>query len=399
VGWFHDLTAAGLLIGTTVVLSCESSTALAGAEASTQPSPAAPDGPSLSAASEAPALPSLACLGAEAPLAISKGLPLVDVRVGDAAEHVARFLVDYATTRSTIDLSKFTRPGPTATHCDPTELGQLCTFTDFDFFGAWGEVSLRTSHYGSEQAGILGTDFTGGVALTLDYAARKVRRADKKTLCSAEAFAAAGFVPLSSTGFFTDDVDELRPLTDVIEEPLASLRREEPGEREGQSPSNVIADAHSDRTVANVPTVPLRLGDVTALAQLDTGFDDALVPFSVNVNEAFFAEVMSKSPTALVRAPEKDLSLSTCIGVAEAVEAYTLAAGASVELVGEKGRPAFGTPTATIFVKRTPPSARECGGIGTWTVPGAQVGATFFAAMGPIVFDPFGSRVWVRSRP
>ena len=53
-------------------------------------------------------------------------------------------------------------------------------------------------------------------------------------------------------------------------------------------------------------------------------------------------------------------------------------------------------PAAVVFVKRTPASAKSCGGIGTWTAPAAQMAASFFVDLGVIVFDPFRSRVMVR---
>ena len=52
-------------------------------------------------------------------------------------------------------------------------------------------------------------------------------------------------------------------------------------------------------------------------------------------------------------------------------------------------------PGVTRFVKRTPPAARVCGGIGTWPQPAAQLGASFFAG-GSLVVDPFSARVWFR---
>lgn len=317
----------------------------------------------------------LACLGDEAPITLAGGLPYATVTIGEAPAYDASFLVDYGTNASTIDLSKFAPPGPAATGCDPTLLGQRCRFARFDFFGPWGPVSLYTDAHGAgggvDQAGILGTDFTSRVAVSLDYARSKARRADQATFCAPADFAAAGMAPLSADGFFTNDVSKLRPLSDVIA---------------GSAPSI---------TVANVPTIPLRVAGVTAHAQLDTGFDDALVPFSVNVNEAFFDALAAAAPNALVRAADKDLSLTTCAGVNEPVVAYTLGPGAAVELVGEDGGAVRSFPGATLFVKRTPEAARRCGGIGTWTVPAAQVAASFYVALGLVAFDPFGSRVWI----
>jgi hypothetical protein len=152
--------------------------------------------------------------------------------------------------------------------------------------------------------------------------------------------------------------------------------------------------------VPNVPTVTLRIAGVAAHAQLDTGFDDALVPFSVNVNAAFAGAIAAVDPDALVRVPAKDLALSTCLaGVSEPVEAYRLADGVAAGLVDASGTVARAWPSATVYVKRTPPSAFVCGGIGTWDAPAAQLSGSFTADLGAVVFDPFGGRVWVRPPP
>jgi len=385
MGRFHVLAALGLVPSALVMLSCEGrgeappvSTATAGLDASeTHDRPA--QGASPSADDALPTTdPALACLGAEALITLASGLPYVTVTVGDAPTYPGSFLLDYGTNFSTLDLSKLAPPGPPAPGCDPTLLGQRCSFANLDFFGSWGPVSLRTAAHGdgtgASQAGILGTDFTSHVAVSIDYARSKVHRAfDEASFCTESAFAAAGFSALSTAGFFTNDPSKLRPLADVI------------------------AGSSSSFSVANVPTVPLRIAGVIAHAQLDTGFDDALVPFSVNVNEAFLAAVTARDPSAVVRMPDKDVSLTTCAGVAEAVEAYALAPGAALDFVGEAGQSVKSFPTATLFVKRTPEAAKKCGGIGTWTVPAAQVAASFYVSFGLVAFDPFGSRVWVKS--
>jgi hypothetical protein len=303
----------------------------------------------------------------------------VKARVGappNAAE--GEFLLDLATTRTTIDLAAFKGTRPVASGCDATRLGERCAFDAFDLFGDLGPVTLTTADhegYGAGKvrpAGILGTDLLSRMVLTLDYAGLRVHAADEAALCDDDTFAARGLVALSSAGFYANDVSTLRPLRDVI------------------------SDAAPGITVPNVPSVPIRVGAATAPAQLDTGFDDYLYPFSINVNEAFFAAITKASPEALVRAADRDLSLSTCAGVAERVEAYVLAAGGEAALVDESGAPAFATAQATVFVKRTPAAAKRCGGIGTWTAPAAPVGGTFFDALGTTVFDPFGGRIWVK---
>jgi hypothetical protein len=49
----------------------------------------------------------------------------------------------------------------------------------------------------------------------------------------------------------------------------------------------------------------------------------------------------------------------------------------------------------TLFLKDSPAEIRRCGGIGTWTRPAAQLGASFVND-GTLVVDPFGQRLWFR---
>jgi hypothetical protein len=308
-----------------------------------------------------------ACLGASIPIVITTG-PHASLAVGAApSTYVASFLVDYATTGSIIDLSTFAPPGPTATGCNPQVLGQLCTFADLDFFGPWGLVTLRTS-----TATILGTDFLAHGIYTLDYTNKRMLHvASTGAACADAALAGAGLVALSTAGFFASDLSLLKPQHDI----------------ESSAPLGI--------SVANVPVVPVKVAGTAAIAQLDTGFDDKVVPHSINVNVAMLDAINAASPGALLRDPAMDLSLSTCAGVSEPAEAYHFAAGASFELVDTGGAVARSWSTATVFVKRTPPAALTCGGIGTWSSPAAQIGTSFFTDMGALVFDPYASRVWV----
>jgi hypothetical protein len=317
----------------------------------------------------------VACLGASARMTLSGGLPFADVLVDGKP---GAFLVDFATTGSAIDLAAFDTP-PTATGCDPSKLGAACSFASFDLLGAWGRVTLFTSRLFApddtvREAGVLGTDLARMSALTLDYAGARIFRAGEGALCDDAKLLAGGFVPLSAKGFFARDASSLALF------------------------SSVAASSTGSATVPNVPTVPVRIGGVSALAQLDTGFSDKVLPFSINVNEAMLAAIQAKDPALLVRDASRDQSLTTCAGVAEAVDAYRLAPAASVELVTESGAAARAWSQAVLFVKHTPSAAIRCGGIGTWSVPAAQMAASFFIDTKTMIFDPFTSRVWVKSR-
>lgn len=324
----------------------------------------------------------LPCLGDGGPLVLSGGLPYVKVGLGRASAswREETFLVDFGTSFSTIDRS--TLPPPfhrAATGCErSSKLGELCTFDVFDFLGDWGPVSLRHARRTSgdvRQVGILGTDLTSTSAITIDYERSWVRRASRSVFCDDAELLSLGFTSLSTAGFFSNELSKLRPLSDVV------------------------AKAPSTAPVANVPTVPLRIGGIVAHAQLDTGFADALVPFSLNVNEALLRALRTSVPDAIVRDPDKDLVLSTCVDESEPVEAYALRSDVPLDFLNVASRVAKSFYDVTLFVKRTPPAAQKCGGVGTWTAPAAQVSASFLAAFGSVVFDPFGSRVWVKREP
>ena len=311
----------------------------------------------------------LDCLGERRPLVISRDLPFMEVSVGTSASR-GLFLLDLATTLSVIDMAAFD-PAPIATGCNPDLLFEDCGFSDFEFFGSWGPVTLVTQNLaglgGVREAGIVGTDFMSQMILTFDYANEEVARA--QTLCSDAELEGAGYTPISTAGFYSNSFSNLRPLQDVV------------------------SSASPGITVPNVPTVPARIGDTQMNVQLDTGFDDSLVPRSINVNEAFFTRLQAAIPGALTRDAGNDVALSTCAGVAESVEAWRVSeplrfdtlAGAPIEL-----------DDVVLFVKRTPAAAQRCGGIGTWDAPAGQLAASLHAALRELIVDPYTSRVWVR---
>jgi hypothetical protein len=313
------------------------------------------------------------CVGTVATADRGSGAFFARVTVGAAPNaYPADFLVDFGSTGSEIDLSAF--PTPPASSCD-AGAGQYCTFADFDFFGSWGQVTFYTAKSGTKgtvrQGGILGTGFLSAHPFTLDYRGARIFAGSNTAFCSDAELTAAGFRPMTTKGFYAHDLGTLNPL------------------------SVVDSTASKGTNVPNVPTVKLHVGGVEALAELDTGFDDAVVPLSINVNEAYLAAIQAAAPAALTRTPALDLQLSTCAGVNEDVAAYKVTGDA--ELWADDGKAARTEKGAVLFVKHTPPAAKYCGGIGTWTVPAAQVGASFYESAGVVIFDAIHSRVWMPS--
>jgi hypothetical protein len=92
-------------------------------------------------------------------------------------------LIDYGTTKSTIDPQNFINGKP-APQTNTTN-----KFENFGFMGSWGTVSLTQQDYSryqsignNKQAGIIGTDFLTVNIYTIDYNTNKVFRAKQNSL-------------------------------------------------------------------------------------------------------------------------------------------------------------------------------------------------------------------------
>jgi hypothetical protein len=303
----------------------------------------------LVAVAPAEAAPLADCLGETRSLILSSGMPYTPVRVQGRSGF---FVVDLGSDGSAIS------PGGFLGGLGPQPLpGSTNRFGGLDFFGPWPPLTLKVQDHSGirgplPQAGLIGTDLLQGHVLTLDYAHGLLHRADRAGFCSDGKLLQAGFRPLSN---------------------LAAAQG-------GPAPT--------------IPTVPVRIGTSMGVAQVDTGYDDGLHPPSLNINRAWF-EQLRAAGLRLQRWPAADLSLSTCAGVAETVRAYRLPPGEVVELVGSDGTTVRRLEGVTLGLKESPAAARRCGGIGTWTQPAGQLGASFVND-GTLVVDPFRQRLWFR---
>jgi hypothetical protein len=303
-----------------------------------------------------------ACVGRSMPMQLSGERNYVNVRLGyDASAVVGGFLLDFGANGSTVDFGGFSPIGPTPASCsgDAGAPGAPCAFAGFDFFRDWGSVNLVTADYSflvnpPRQAGIIGTAFLSVYPFTLDYVGQKLWRSEPRAFCSDAQLLAAGFAPLPSGGFYTHTFSSLRPLSDVI----------------AGDP-----DATAGFTVPNVPTVPVSISGVSALAKLDTGYDDRIIRHPINVNQPLLDAILAKDSAMIVRDPTKDLYLTTCVpGFSQKAEAYRFIAPRNVEFLAEGGSVARSDSTPISFLKHEEGSSASCGGIETWTVPAAQLG-------------------------
>jgi len=302
------------------------------------------------------------CLGDALPVQVVHQMPYVTVQVDGRP---GAFVIDFGA-----DVSAITPAGFSGSPPHPVA-GTSDRYARFDFFGPWTGVRLLPQPTapvvgGIRQAGVIGTNFLGQHVVTLDYPGHRVFRSAPGAFCSDARLRAAGFQALSTRGYYAAN-------TAALQCPSAGMP--------GRCP--------------NIPVLPVRIGTVSAVAQIDTGFDDGQVPHSMNINLPFL-NALQAAGIRLVPRPDISLTLSTCqAGVTEVVEAWSLPPGVALEFMGIEGGRVRHVEDATLFVKRTPPAARVCGGIGTWPQPAAQLGASFFAK-GALIVDPHSARVWLR---
>jgi hypothetical protein len=168
--------------------------------------------------------------------------------------------------------------------------------------------------------------------------------------CRRETLIARGLVPISQDGFFSS-------------EPPTTRTR-----------------------LPNVPVVFVRLGDVRAFAQIDTGYEDAVYAHSVDINQALFDRLV-QSGIKLDKAG--DVDIWTCDGRERRPRYAVRDRALGVE--DEQSKTIAQIDDFHLIVK--PPDA--CGGIADMTEPAAQLGASFLRLFGTVVFDPKNGTVWL----
>lgn len=341
------------------------------------PGPAAPQKPAP--VSQPAPQASVECLGRRLPIKMASNMPYTVVTFTDGASFQGDFVLDLGSNASFIDPGAFASPGPVLQGCN-AEIP--CSFTAGEVLGKresprFLPKDYKDLNYGIRQAGMIGTDFTSESVVTLHYSESSVFVSDKDKFCSDDQLKARGLASMSTEGYYSNLFDKLKLATEV----------------------SALPPVHPDDKVVNIPAPMIRLAGLTLPAQLDTGFDDRVEAYSVNVNTAWLRAVQGAQPDLLEIAVE--VPLATCVsGISEKSVKYKRRDGKPIELemLGSSGE-ALRTFAAVVFVKDTPPEALQCGGIGTWKIPAAQIGASYFKTLDIVVFDPFTSRIWVPRGP
>jgi hypothetical protein len=252
---------------------------------------------------------------------------------------IGPFLLDYGATRSSLSAAAFPDPdGSTRTAAI-----SLPGIERADFHLARYDLLLQP---GKGQLGIIGDDLLSRFTVELT---EKTAFLGAES-CRPEALIARGLTPVAQDGFFSSD------------------------------PSKIRAE------LPNVPVVFLRLGEIRASAQIDTGYEDAVYPRSVDVNQAL--------SDRLVRSGIKtnrigDIDVWTCDG-RERRSVYRVE-DVPLAIENERGKTIVESEDFRLIVK----PANACGGIADLPDPAAQLGASFLRLFGVVIFDPRATTVWL----
>lgn len=269
------------------------------------------------------------CGGSLYALSYSNGTPHIDLEVGGAP---ARAMLDYGATKSSLRAKTAAELGSIVKAATSLPLS--------------GESEFLTRRADADTDAIIGTDLLAHLTVALDGKTAALSSAP----CAPSRLKAAGFAPIAQRGFFSRD--------------RVRVAKDRP----------------------NVPVVFVQLGATKTWAQIDTGYDDDLFPYSLDINRAFYDALVAGGVRLT---PEGTVTVKTCIGF-ETRPVYS--STQPLVIADENGGPVAETGRYYLIVKPT----SLCGGIATRTTPAAQLGGSFLSLFQSIVFDPHSETVWIK---
>jgi hypothetical protein len=283
------------------------------------------------------------CPGTRYPVDRSIGeTPLVRIALGN---HVVTALLDTGATESAVEAWVF-----------GLEEGEQSGWLRFSFPTLSGgnftaeNMSMYRAPPGGRQARI-GTDILNRRMLEFHYETAPAYALISGAACDPGTLRSAGFVAIGLPGYYATD------------------------------PNHLAADK------PNVPVIGLRIGDVDAPAQIDTGFADEVHPGTVQVNTALL-ELLRARGVAMTKLPAG--SSLGCAGRFD-TELWQVSQASVVDVAGG-GETVGPWPPPVLEVKRD----HGCGGIETFGEPWAQLGASWLGRWRTTVIDGPGEQVWVR---
>lgn len=313
---------------------------------------------------------------------IGNRMPFTDIEAKGANETSlnGRFVVDYGTDTSVVDLNGF--PG----YClyRTNDQNYSLTFRNgvyrngsFIQYCYNQDLSYITAS-GIRETGIIGTDILSKIIVTLDYQSSRLYIVDDTgKQCKPVDLAKDGLIPASTKGYFSNDKKAL-----------------------------VLKDKN------NIPTIPVVIGDkidtAQALAQIDPGYDDkcslngnynTYYTHIININKLYF-DHLKKMGIAITVDKRSYYTLGNRTGIPDTLFKCSFSKNYVFNIIGTKGESVipYGTDECNVFLKVNGPGGQSAGGITALPFPAAQFGGSFLLDCDRIIFDPFRSLVWFQSK-
>lgn len=312
------------------------------------------------------------CAGITLPLRLATGgsSPYVDIKL---EQKTGPFLIDYGNGSSAIEhgVWAFTDDdvrwsGP------PGDPHQSINLAGFGFPGWLPDTKIRFNESNLDkivagiglQHGVVGIDLLVRQDLEFHYenpSSAWVAVSKYGGSCDSKALEKNGFKRISQVSHWDSNVSN--PPDGVYNGPVVYLE------------------------LADVSKPDIRLG-VATWAQLDTGYEDDLLPFTVDINDALFAKLMALQPPLT---EGKKISVRGCDGKPRDRRVFT--APSRILRVEDGSGEKIAEVTGFHFVLKN--KDEQCGGISSTAVPAGQIGASFLRAFRITIFMGPSKEVWI----
>lgn len=314
---------------------------------------------------------SVYCAGKELPLILRSGgsAPFVDVKLEGKT---GPFLIDYGYGSTVIEHGLWTFPDNDKRWDDGPKPHETIKLKGFGFPGwnanteiRFGERNGNNLIAGRPQHGVVGIDLLVMQDLVFHYEDRAKPRVVVSKYggsCDAATLKKEGFQLIGQIGHWDSNVS--KPPDGVYNGPVAYIE---------------LADAAK-------PDV--RLG-AAAWAQLDTGYEDDVRPYSVDINDAMLAKLLALNP------PVTEVGKMNVTGCDRQSHERRIfeAPGRLLRIEDETGKKLAEVSTFTFILKNR---NENCGGISGTMEPAAQLGASYLKLFRTTIFRGPAKEVWIK---
>ncbi|WP_420125949.1 hypothetical protein [Longimicrobium sp.] len=276
--------------------------------------------------------------------------PYVELTVGGRR---GPFLIDYGATASSVEKGLLANGDGPVTLAGP-ELPGLPERNRFEVY----DRNVVQQGVG-DQLGVIGTDLLSKMVVEMRFENANDEHLVVSERCDTDGLGARGFWRFDQKGFFSAN-------------PV------------GQSRANVPVLYIDFQNGWSGNAIGTR-----TWAQIDPGYGDAVWPYSVDINDAYYAMLIAAN---LPLVEVASTTVEDCEKVARTDLVYVLP-GHLLRIEAPDGAAMY--RHSSVYLVRKGKGSGECGGIATIGEPAAQLGSSFLRVLGRMIFDPAREAVWI----